>query len=186
MFIPKLLNNPLAFWSLINFEFLLSFWHTVHFDKSFILPFFVLQRLGFYFLLLFYIWNNTMTLFYKWTKIFFKLNNLLHFWFILSYSFRTLFIETNSSWLIFASIKALEINTCMLFNLDFGSNIVLSRFFFFLLIIDLNLLVLATTAQILDSIAELVVAIGIPKSKYRNWNRSSNCRNSNKKAFNII
>ena len=35
VFIPKLINNPLASCSLINFDFLLS--HTAHFDKSIIL-----------------------------------------------------------------------------------------------------------------------------------------------------
>ena len=38
--------------------------------------------------------------------------------FISLYSFRTLFIKTNSSWLNHESIKALEINTSMLFKLD--------------------------------------------------------------------
>ena len=53
----------------------------------------------------------------------------------------------------------------MLFNLDFAGNTILSRFFFFLFIIDLNLLILAAIAQILDSITELVVAIRIPSKK---------------------
>ena len=44
-FILKLLNNPLASCSLINFEFLLS--HTAHYYKSIILPFFVLATFGF-------------------------------------------------------------------------------------------------------------------------------------------
>ena len=44
-FIPKLLNNPLASCSLINFSFLLS--HTAQFDKSIILPFFVFATFGF-------------------------------------------------------------------------------------------------------------------------------------------
>ena len=41
----KLLNDPLASYFLISFDFLLS--HTVHFDKSFILPFFVFTTFGF-------------------------------------------------------------------------------------------------------------------------------------------
>ena len=40
--IPRLLNNPLASWSLINFDFL----QTAHFDKIIILPFFVLAAFG--------------------------------------------------------------------------------------------------------------------------------------------
>ena len=42
--------------------------------------------------------------------------------FFLSYSFRKLFIKTNSSLLITESIKVLEIKTSMLFNLDFSNN----------------------------------------------------------------
>ena len=56
--------------------------------------------------------------------------------FISLYSFNTKFIKTNSSWLITDSIKALEIKTSMLFNLDFANNTILSCFFFFFLIID--------------------------------------------------
>ena len=41
VFIPKLLNIPLAFSSLINFDFLLS--HIAHFDKSIILSVFFLH-----------------------------------------------------------------------------------------------------------------------------------------------
>ena len=55
---------------------------------------------------------------------------------ILLYCFRTLFIKTNSSWLITESIKTLEIKTSMLFNLDFANNTILSCFFFFFLITD--------------------------------------------------
>ena len=40
VFIPKLLNIPLAFYSLINFDFLLS--HTAHSDKTIIFPFYLL------------------------------------------------------------------------------------------------------------------------------------------------
>ena len=64
VFIPKLLNNPLASCSLINFDFLLS--HTAHFDKSIIhpfLPFF--PTFGFFLLYFFYTSNNMITLFYK-------------------------------------------------------------------------------------------------------------------------
>ena len=38
-FNPKLLNNPLASWFLINLDILLS--HTAHFDRPIILPLFV-------------------------------------------------------------------------------------------------------------------------------------------------
>ena len=43
--IPELLNNPLASYSLKDFYFLLR--HTSYFDKSIILPFFVLTTFGF-------------------------------------------------------------------------------------------------------------------------------------------
>ena len=51
--------------------------------------------------------------------------------FVLFYYFRTLFIKTNSSWIITESIKGLEINASMLFILDFANNTILSCFFFF-------------------------------------------------------
>ena len=56
-------------------------------------------------------------------------------------------------------IKALEIKTSMLFNIDFPDNTILSYFFFFFLIIDLYFLIAAIIAQIF---AELVIPIGIP------------------------
>ena len=40
VFIPKLINSPVASCYIINIDFLLS--HTAHFDKSFIIPFLVL------------------------------------------------------------------------------------------------------------------------------------------------
>ena len=63
---------------------------------------------------------------------------------------------------MFESIKALEIKTSMLFNLDFANKTILSWFFFFFLIIDLQFLIPAVTAQIFDSPVELVIPIGIP------------------------
>ena len=89
--------------------------------------------------------------------------------FISLYSFRTLFIKTNSSWLITESIKALEIKTSMLFNLDFANNTILLCFFFFFLITDLYFLILAVIAQILNPIAELVIC-------YKNTNQISKSR----------
>ena len=57
-------------------------------------------------------------------------------------------------------IKALEIKTSMLFNLDFANNIILLCFFF--LIIDLYFLIPAVIAHIFNPIAELVIPLGIP------------------------
>ena len=59
-------------------------------------------------------------------------------------------------------IKALDIKTFMLFNLDFDINTILSCFFFFLLVIDLHILIAAVIAQIFNQIADLVIPIGIP------------------------
>ena len=81
------------------------------------------------------------------------------YFFISLYSFRTLFINTNSSRLITESIKALEIKTFMLFDLDFA-NTILSCFF--PLIIGLYFLITAAIAQIFNPILKLVILIGLP------------------------
>ena len=73
----------------------------------------------------------------------------------------TLFIEANSSLLILESVKALEIKTSMLFNLDFAKNTILSCFFVFFLIIDINFLIPAAIVQMFTLIVELVISIGI-------------------------
>ena len=57
-------------------------------------------------------------------------------------------------------IKALEIKTSMLFDLDFANNIILLCFFF--LIIDLYFLIPAVIAHIFNPIAELVIPLGVP------------------------
>ena len=41
---PKLLNNPFACCSLINFDFLLP--HMAHFDKTIVLPLLVFETFG--------------------------------------------------------------------------------------------------------------------------------------------
>ena len=48
-----------------------------------------------------------------------NLQNFFISFFISLYSLKTLFIETNSTWLICESIKALEIGTSIIFNLSF-------------------------------------------------------------------
>ena len=60
---PKLLINPLASCSFLNFDFLQS--HTAHFDKDIIFPFFVFTTLNFHFLYFFCTSNNAITLSYK-------------------------------------------------------------------------------------------------------------------------
>ena len=67
--------------------------------------------------------------------------------------------------MIFVSIKVLEINTSMLFNLDFANDTILSCFFFLFLIIDFYSLILAAIAQIINPIAELVMLIRIPSKE---------------------
>ena len=62
-------------------------------------------------------------------------------------------------------IKALEMITSMLFNLDFANNIILLWFFFFFLIIDLYFLIPAAIALIFNPIPELVIPIGIPSKE---------------------
>ena len=87
--------------------------------------------------------------------------------FISSCSFSTLFIKTNSSWLIFELIKILEIKTFMVINFDFASNTILSSFFFFFLIIDLYFLIFAVFAQIFNFIGELVIPLEIPSKEVK-------------------
>ena len=62
-------------------------------------------------------------------------------------------------------IKALEIKTSMLFNLDFANNTILSCFFFFSLIIELHFWLLAVIANIFNPTAEPVIPIGIPSKE---------------------
>ena len=78
------------------------------------------------------------------------------------YSLNTLFTETNSSWLIYESIKALEIRNSIVFNfLSFPNNTNLSYFFFFFFfIIDLYFSISAVMAQIFIPTAELVIPTG--------------------------
>ena len=80
----------------------------------------------------------------------------------MQYSFSISFIEARSSWLIFESIKVLEIKPSMVFNLDFANNTVPSCFcFFFLIIVDLYFSIPATVAKSFNPIVELVIPIGI-------------------------
>ena len=59
--IPKVLNNPFACCSLINFDFLLS--HIAHVDKIIVLPLVVFEILEFILSVFFYTLNNMITLF---------------------------------------------------------------------------------------------------------------------------
>ena len=71
-------------------------------------------------------------------------------------------------WLIFKSIKSIEINASMAFNLVFGNNTILSCFFFlffFFLIVDLYFLISAVIVQISILNTELLLSIGIPRKE---------------------
>ena len=71
------------------------------------------------------------------------------FFFISLFFLNTLFIETNSSWLIYESIKAVEIETLITFNLAFPCNTIGSCFLFFFLINDMSVLIPVVITQIL-------------------------------------
>ena len=137
--IPKLPNNPLAFCSLVNFDFLLS--HTAYFDKSVIFQvFFPCNFRTFTFRIFFYTLNAIMRLNCNYTVMRFLISSP-----ILSYGFSIFIIETNSSWLITESIKTLEYKTSVLFNLDFANNTTLLEFLFYF--IDFYLLIAVVIAQ---------------------------------------
>ena len=64
--------------------------------------------------------------------------------------------------LTFESVRDLEINTSILFSLDFANDTILSCFFYFFLIIDLYFLIPAVIAQMFNLILELITPIEIP------------------------
>ena len=84
--------------------------------------------------------------------------------FISSYCFSTLFTKTNSSWLLFESIKILEIKTSIVINLVSASNIMVV---FLFLIIDLNFLIPAVVMEMFIVIAELAIPTKIPTKEAR-------------------
>ena len=76
------------------------------------------------------------------------------------------------------SVEALEINTSMLLNLFFAKNIILT-FFFYFLIVALCVLIPAVMAQIVNPIAELPIDIGIPSKEAKaeiEIHPETNCR----------
>ena len=81
--------------------------------------------------------------------------------FVIPYSFSTLFIKTSLSWLIFELIKTLEIKTSMLFHLHCASNTTSLCLFFFFLIIDFYFLIPEMIAKIYHSVANLVTHTGM-------------------------
>ena len=111
-FIPKPLNNPLAFWSLINLFFC---YHTPHIlIKTLVSLYFTLQPLAFpfsFFSILRTILQHCL------------INRLIIIFIVSSCSFYKLFTETNSSWLMYKSIKALGIYTFVILNFKFSLTI---------------------------------------------------------------
>ena len=84
----------------------------------------------------------------------------------MSYSFNTLLIETNSSWHLPESMKALKINTYMLINLDFTNSTILSCLFHFL-IIDLYILIPVVINKVFNTTAEVAIPTGISTKEGR-------------------
>ena len=64
-------------------------------------------------------------------------------------------------------IKAIEINTSMLFKLVFGNNTMLSCFFYFFLVIELYFLIREVIAHIFNPIAESVIPVGIQNKEVK-------------------
>ena len=84
--------------------------------------------------------------------------------FISSDSFDTLCTIKNSPCLRYESVRALEINTSILFNLSLANNTILSYYFvlYVLLIIDLYVLIAVVIGHIFNPISEFVTIIVIP------------------------
>ena len=108
-------------------------------------------------------------LFYKYTKMFYSLMKFLDYKFFLSYrnnySSSTSFIITDSLWLIYEWIRALEIKTSNLLNYIFANNTNLSCIFLFFLALDLKFLIPAIIVQIYNSAAKLAAGISTKEAK---------------------
>ena len=97
------------------------------------------------FLFPFYISDTRITLFVCILKF------LINVW---RFEVINLFFHIIISWLIFGSIRALEIKTSMLFNLDFNYNTVL---------------IPTVITETFNPIADLVTPIGIPSQKVKSY-----------------
>ena len=100
--------------------------------------------------------------------------------FVSLHSSSTLITETNSSGLIFESIKATEIKTSMVFNLAFAHNSIILYFFHLFLILDFNFLIFAVTTQIFNPTAELAIPIGIPSNEAKAETETHSMREESK------
>ena len=76
-----------------------------------------------------------------------------------------MFTETNSSELMYESIKTLGSRTSIVLNLAFPSNIILSCLVLLFFIIDLYFLTPVVIAQLLNSTAELAIPIRTPTNQ---------------------
>ena len=92
-FNSKFINNALAYWFLINLNFLQP--HVTDVNKSIIFLLFVFVTLGVLLSIFFGNSNNTIILLYKRSKIFDELFKFLIVSFLSSYSFNALFTEKN-------------------------------------------------------------------------------------------
>ena len=98
---------------------MIFFYYILHIlIKAIILQFSIFSI--FTFCIYFYTLNNKITLFYIYSKLLFVIG-IFYFLFYIIKFFQHI-IKTNLSWLIFQSIKSLEIKTSMLFNSYFASN----------------------------------------------------------------
>ena len=79
--------------------------------------------------------------------------------FISLYSLNTLFTKTNLSWLIYESIKVLEIRVPIVFSSVFPNNFISSYFLYFL-IIDFYIFIPAEILQVLNLTEELLIPTG--------------------------
>ena len=84
--------------------------------------------------------------------------------FMLLHSLNTLFTETNSSWLIYKSIKVLETKTLILFKF-FLAIYMFALFTFVFLIIELYFLIYAVNTHFFNWTDELVMPIETPTNE---------------------
>ena len=82
-----------------------------------------------------------------------------------NYSSSTSIIITDSLWLIYELIRALDIKTSTLFNYIFANNTNLSYIFLFFLAFDLEFLIPAIIVQIYNPAAELAAGISTKEAK---------------------
>ena len=148
-----------------SFEILLKFWSSWFLIK---VEFFLLQTAQFYkiislFCLVFLILEFSFAVYFLQLTQHFSIVFIQYvthnFLFFLSSHYILLtryLLWLNLSWLIYESIKALEIKNSIVFNLSFPNNTILSCSFFFTFLIDLYFLIITVIAHIFIATTELV------------------------------